>query len=80
MDRPCAELTERALPRVAARIIADIDDELTVSLIRSFHRYATGGMAPAEALRAAQMDAIRRGGGAAVPKNWASFVVYTANP
>jgi len=60
--------------------LADIDDGLTASLIRSFHQYLTGGMPPAEALRAAQMDAIRRGGGAAVPKNWAPFVVYTATP
>lgn len=60
--------------------LSDINDDRAASFITSFHRYMIDGASPPEALRAAQIEAIRRGGSAAYPKNWAPFVVYTATP
>lgn len=60
--------------------LEDIDDERSAAVITSFHRHMAEGASAAEALRAAQLEALQRGGEAANPKNWAPFVVYAATP
>lgn len=55
----------------------DVNDRRSADLILSFHRHMVAGEEAPGALRAAQIEAIRRGGAAADPENWAPFVVYT---
>lgn len=58
----------------------DVNDARAGRLMTTFHRSTAGGIAPADALRDAQLDAIARGGENANPKNWAQYVIYTAVP
>lgn len=60
--------------------LTNVDDARAAELLTSFHRRIREGATAAEALRAAQMEAISRGGSAADPGQWAQFVVYTVTP
>jgi CHAT domain-containing protein/tetratricopeptide (TPR) repeat protein len=60
--------------------VQDVNDATARRLLTSFHRSIVAGVAPASALRDAQLEAIARGGDEADAKNWAPYVVYTATP
>ena len=60
--------------------LTNVDDTRAAELLTSFHRHMDEGATPADALRAAQREAIARGGSAADPQHWAQFVVYTVMP
>ena len=53
----------------------DVGDHDTRVLMRSFYAGIRGGLAPDEALRVAQLQAIRSGGSMAAPRMWAAFQV-----
>ena len=53
----------------------DVGDHDTRVLMRSFYAGIRGGLAPDEALRVAQLQAIRSGGSLAAPRMWAAFQV-----
>jgi hypothetical protein len=53
-----------------------IPDRETAWLMRRFYSALRDGLAPAEALRRAQLDALDSGGTRAAPGVWAAFVVF----
>ena len=54
-----------------------VSDDATRPLMRRFHEALVRDRLPASrALREAQLEAIRRGGEAAHPSQWAAFVLW----
>ncbi|HYH82944.1 MAG TPA: CHAT domain-containing protein [Longimicrobium sp.] len=54
----------------------DVSDQATTGVLVEFHRLVAGGTPPAEALRRAQVAALRSGSAMRVPGAWAAFI-YT---
>jgi CHAT domain-containing protein len=53
-----------------------VPDRDTARLMRRFYAALGDGLAPDEALRQAQLDALAGGGSLAAPSTWAAFVVF----
>lgn len=53
----------------------DVDDAETRRFMRLFYAELRAGTPPDDALRRTQQEMLRRGGAAALPRNWAGFVI-----
>ncbi len=72
----------RAFQYAGARSILaslwSVSDRITPELMEAFYRHLLAGSPKDEALRAAQLELIRRGDRAAAPYYWAAFQLYGA--
>ena len=68
---------EAGVPNVVASLWT-VDDSMAGALFEAVHTRIAAGVAPAEALRSAQLEALGKGGLRATPKAWAGFVILGA--
>jgi CHAT domain-containing protein/tetratricopeptide (TPR) repeat protein len=67
----------------ARRVVAglwDVDDRSTADLMGQLYGGVAAGRTPAQALRAAKLSLLARGGRVAAPYYWAPFELFTTSP